>query len=97
MYSSTLYTDIIIEKTKFAEGVNIKYVNMDVVLKVLNEKSLFDTKTEYVSLEQQKRKPSYDMMGRLVTYLSKLINMAEPVGSGYVNNNSTVFAILSFT
>ena len=88
--------NIIIEKTKFSEGVNVKYVDMDVVLRILNEKNLFDNKTEFISFEQQKRKPQYDMTGRLVTYLEKLINKSEPVGPGYQNNKCTVIAILSF-
>ena len=37
------------------------------------------------------------MMSRLVTYLCKLMSLAEPVGPGYKNNKSTVFAILSFS
>lgn len=88
--------NIIIEKTKFSEGVNVKYVDMDVVLKVLNEESIFENKIEYVSFEQQKRKPTYDMTGRLVTYLGKLINKSEPVGPNYKNNKCTVIGILSF-
>ena len=87
---------ITIEKTKFSEGVNVKYIDMDVVLKIINEKSIFENKIEYVSLEQQKRKPTYDMKGRLVNYLGKLINKSEPVGPGYRNNKCTVIAILSF-
>ena len=85
-----------IEKTKYSEGVMVKYVDMDVVLRILNESSLFENKTEFVSFEQQKRKPKYDMSGRLVTYLGKLINKSEPVGPGYQNNKCTVIAILSF-
>ncbi len=88
--------NIIIEKTKFSEGVNVKYVDLDVVLRVLNEDSLFENKIEFISFEQQKRKPNYDMNGRLMTYLGKLLNKSEPVGPGYQNNKCTVIAILSF-
>lgn len=83
--------NIIVESTKFPEGVNMKTADLDVVLQII------DQKTEYVNLEMQNRKPTYDMMGRLVYYLGKIICKSEPRKTGYRINRSTVLAIFNFT
>ena len=83
--------NITVESTRFYESVDLKVADLDVVLK------LFTPKLEYVNLEMQKRKPTYDMMGRLIYYLSKLICKSEPRSNTYHINKSTVVALFDFT
>ena len=84
--------DIEIKNTKEFDGVNAKISDMDVVLKIVDK-----DKFEYLNLEMQNRKPNYDMMGRLMIYLSRLISKSESPGLGYQNNKATVLAIFNFT
>ena len=84
--------DIEIKNTKEFDGVNAKISDMDVVLKIMDK-----DKFEYLNLEMQNRKPNYDMMGRLMIYLSRLISKSESPGLGYQNNKATVLAIFNFT
>ena len=89
-YFNVEENDLRIEKKEFYENVNCKISNMDVVLRIEKSKEL-------INLEFQNRETKYDMMGRLMIYLSRLISTNEPKGKGYVLNKSTVLAILNFT
>lgn len=83
--------DIIIENTKQYESVDLKVVDLDVVLRVIEDK------TTFINLEMQNHKPDYDILDRIEHYLGRLMNKSEPRGKGYQCNKSVVVAIFDFT
>ena len=82
--------DLKTESKEFYENVNCKVSNMDVVMHIGN-------KNELINLEMQKRNTGYDIMSRLMFYLSRLISSSEERGDSYKCNKSTVVAIFDFT
>ena len=83
--------DIIVENTKQFESVDLKVADLDVLLRVVTDKTMF------INLEMQNRKPKYDILDRIEFYLARLTSKSEPRGYGYQNNKSVAIIILNFT
>ena len=77
------FKEFIIENTEEVGSLNFKASNFDVKVKLVNE----DDVISYINVEMQNAKTEYDMLDRLVLYLSKLIVRSQPKGSTYCKNN----------
>ena len=87
------FKEFTIENTEEVGSLNFKASNFDVKVKLVNE----DDVISYINVEMQNAKTEYDMLDRLVLYLSKLIVRSQPKGSTYNKNNCIVVGILNYT
>ena len=87
------YKEFIIENTEEVGSLNFKTSNFDVKVKLVNEEDVIS----YINVEMQNAKTEYDILDRLVLYLSKLIVRSQPKGNTYYKNNCIVVGILNYT
>ena len=86
------YKEFIIENTEEVGSLNFKTSNFDVKVKLVNEEDVIS----YINVEMQNAKTEYDILDRLVLYLSKLIVRSQPKGNTYYKNNCIVVGILNY-
>ena len=87
------YKEFVIENTEEVGSLNFKTSNFDVKVKLVNEEDVIS----YINVEMQNAKTEYDILDRLVLYLSKLIVRSQPKGNTYYKNNCIVVGILNYT